>query len=804
MGINNRARKPAYYFGDNTFMSDEVYALGRVYIFRDGSISPVFHIPGRVANTVTGSNPLIPSFTNWDTDDIVGDTNIYDNTKHLRWQVYNTATKYVTPISGSSVSGLMGYYEVTNTYPEVNAPCDTHEDGYWGRDWQGNLIDTNTKIRHHKMPGSELVHSSSVEHYRIGINFTDVSNYPDEDIVGHYFVYGDRTSEKTIVDKGLLFPLKKYTPDSDKQLLLAGLFKNVPPGDAYGNHMTSVYGDIYKSYAFLSPQTLFNGTYSSGTHIRVDKYLTSPSGDYGSITGPVGFNSERFDKVTVMDLYLDNYTRYTTPSFFNYSITNSVYLDKSEESSTGSSTYLTSESLTVANTSSNNSWLILSLKDKLSPLVSSPATGWDQHIFQVSIKSDTEVFTNLFNINYIKMGNCPLTKYEDVTVSYKLYDGDTFASRLGIVDWVFARTGSGDTSAHVNYCHALVECDYMNPEFRHGAFDTEGKYSYFQWAYGFSTQAMANLGEYLADKYYEVVKGSDSHFYPETYLYNKSYSYIEPIDRYYPIPFNYEFCNECAEDFPYRIYNSQTDNIEEKEDKYRIIYPNNYKDLDGYTGEINDLFINFNKVYALTDSSIYHIPARAQQLVTDQNALYIGTGDFFSLPVEQLKVTDYQFGGSRFYKSRVITEYGTVYIDDFSGRPFLLTNQLNDISLNGMRNFWQEHGVLHLDEQYYQAVGSHYPNQSTSSPVGIGYITTYDPRFKRLIFHKKDYKLTSKYLSSFSYATTYPPAPNTITFNGSTFYVTDELSNVEEITLDDPRYFENKSFTISYSFITNS
>ena len=45
-------------------MSDEVYALGRVYIFSDGSISPVFHIPGRAANTVTGSNPLIPSFTN--------------------------------------------------------------------------------------------------------------------------------------------------------------------------------------------------------------------------------------------------------------------------------------------------------------------------------------------------------------------------------------------------------------------------------------------------------------------------------------------------------------------------------------------------------------------------------------------------------------------------------------------------------------------------------------------------------------------------------------------------------------------
>lgn len=268
----------------------------------------------------------------------------------------------------------MGYYEASTTYPEMNNPCDTHDDGYWGRDWQGNLITTSTKIRHHKMPGSELVHSSTVEHYRIGINFTISVNYPDSDIVGHYFTYSDRTYEKTIVDKGFLYPLKEYFPNTDKQLLLAGLFKNLNPGDAYGNHMTPAAADLYRSYAFASPQTLFNDTFSSGTYIRVDKYLTSSVANSGAILG-VGFNSERFDKVTDMDLYLDNYTTYITPSMFNYSIDNSVYLEKSEEASTGSSAYLTAESKTVMNTSSNNSWLILSLKDKLSMLVAAPATG---------------------------------------------------------------------------------------------------------------------------------------------------------------------------------------------------------------------------------------------------------------------------------------------------------------------------------------------------------------------------------------------------------------------------------------------
>jgi len=31
-------------------MADEVYALGIVYVFKDGSTSPVFHIPGRPAD----------------------------------------------------------------------------------------------------------------------------------------------------------------------------------------------------------------------------------------------------------------------------------------------------------------------------------------------------------------------------------------------------------------------------------------------------------------------------------------------------------------------------------------------------------------------------------------------------------------------------------------------------------------------------------------------------------------------------------------------------------------------------------
>ena len=190
---------------------------------------------------------------------------------------------------------------------------------------------------------------------------------------------------------------------------------------------------------------------------------------------------------------------------------------------------------------------------------------------------------------------------------------------------------------------------------------------------------------------------------------------------------------------------------------------------------------------------MYHLPISAQQLVTNESSVYLGTGEVFSIPPEQMKITGYQFGGARFFKSRVTTEYGSIYVDDYSGRPFLLDNQLNDLSLEGMRNFWQEHGKLFFDAQYYAATGEHYPNESTASPTGIGYLSTYDPRFKRFIIHKRDFKITPEFAGRFLVSPNYPPADNSLTFNGETFYYTDADSNVSEVSFNDSRFFENKS-----------
>lgn len=310
----------------------------------------------------------------------------------------------------------------------------------------------------------------------------------------------------------------------------------------------------------------------------------------------------------------------------------------------------------------------------------------------------------------------------------------------------------------------------------------------------------------MASKYYEETLET-MELYPQNFGYNDSYSYIQTLDTYLPLPFNYEYCKDCIEAFPYRIYYSEQDSSEDQSDKYRIFRPNNYKDLPGETGYITDLFINFEQLYVRTTNSIYHLPTRPQQLQSNEASIYVGTGEVLSLPAQQLKTSENAFGGGNFFKARTTTEYGTVYVDDVSGRPFLLTNQLNDLSLNGLRTFFQNNGKVEFLKQFYEEAGESFPFLSTSSPSGVGYISWYDPRYKRLFIHKRDFKLAPRYYLTYIPTLT-DETPATLAdfevrFNGFSFY-TDINSTPTQITFDDVDYFENKSFTLSYSFITQS
>ena len=179
-----------YYFYNRSYMRDEVYALGIVWVFQDGSESPAYHIPGRQANrTSTGANipapdpnspggnpnglgaehnrPAATVAGGWDTTQYAADTHNMQhltptaNNQYPRWKVYNTAIRdSVSYENGGDTlitEGELSFWESdTYRYPDVT-DCDGNPI-YAQYDNAGNLIQdfTGQFIRHHKLPDTTL------------------------------------------------------------------------------------------------------------------------------------------------------------------------------------------------------------------------------------------------------------------------------------------------------------------------------------------------------------------------------------------------------------------------------------------------------------------------------------------------------------------------------------------------------------------------------------------------------------------------------------------------------------------------
>ena len=169
----------SYYFDYRTFMRDEVYALAVVWVLKDGTRTPAFHIPGRRSNGystgvpiptgIDPNNPAAPGYIMGETNRLVpppgqrfdtmlipggvDDPNVqpFDITPNTlqRWEVYNTAIRTrQTFVNGElETEGDPGYFECsTAVYPST-------------RDCDGNFVYgslASRPVRHHRMPDTTL------------------------------------------------------------------------------------------------------------------------------------------------------------------------------------------------------------------------------------------------------------------------------------------------------------------------------------------------------------------------------------------------------------------------------------------------------------------------------------------------------------------------------------------------------------------------------------------------------------------------------------------------------------------------
>lgn len=239
----------------------------------------------------------------------------------------------------------------------------------------------------------------------------------------------------------------------------------------------------------------------------------------------------------------------------------------------------------------------------------------------------------------------------------------------------------------------------------------------------------------------------------ELYEINLDYLRRNKEKYFYHLGLEYDCCSECTELFPHRNAYSEQSFQEELTDNYRIFLPNNYMDMEGETGVITDAFRIQNNLYIHTEEALWHLPANIQERVTGDIVSFIGTGDFFSIPPRKI-VDDQQLSaGTRHKWATVKTAYGVYFVSEAEGRIYCFDgNKLIPISDQGLSHWFNEHGKLTALNEFKRINGRNYElDNNPSNPLGIGFISTYDTKKKRIIFTKKDFGLSSALLGSSDY-----------------------------------------------------
>lgn len=440
------------------------------------------------------------------------------------------------------------------------------------------------------------------------------------------------------------------------------------------------------------------------------------------------------------------------------------------------------------------------------------------HGMYVSLKIyDRLAYNSLPDIQYVDASKCmvPYTSgfatadVDSGSEDHSVFNGDCFIGGLG-----FRQTqrtcDCGDDSdiLYRNVAYYYVEST-INTALRHSGDLTIGSPS--------------DCSEESVQQYYPKNYNEENNtlidFYNKDYCHENFYAYNKDFSKssdsrvYIPLPVNFNWCETCLGDYPNMLVYSYQSFQEERVDNFRIFGPNNYKTMQATKGDINSVFVKDDRLYILTEQSLWVQQTRPQELQTDAGSITVGTGAFFALPPKEVKETETGHAGSQHKYANILTPYGAVIVDAASGSVYLLQDSIREISALGMHSFFEEKLPMVLPDQYLAVVGTEYPgNDNLAHPTGVGIMCTFDNRYDRLILTKRDYKikdnitfrgLTEEADSNTEDGLLYNltnrtfEQQQTITVDGTT---TTKITTVE---FGDPAFFENRSFTISFNFKAN-
>ena len=238
----------------------------------------------------------------------------------------------------------------------------------------------------------------------------------------------------------------------------------------------------------------------------------------------------------------------------------------------------------------------------------------------------------------------------------------------------------------------------------------------------------------------------------------------------------------CYVSRPKRLIYSLQAQHESRKDFWRVFLNFNYKDFKNKVSIIKPI----NKSGAIVFFP-YLSPQMFQGLDTLKTGLdtkiTIGDGGLFSQPFQNITNSDLsnEYGSCESLRGVMNTPMGIFYISQAQGKIFHYAGKgLDPISNKGMKWWFNKYLPSQLIRQYPEL---EFSKLSDNAVVGVGCQSVYDPNDDIAYFMKRDYRVKSEWVSQMQFI----PDKGGFVLNSSI-----------NITLGDPIYFDDASWTISY------
>jgi len=800
------AKNPHTYWLKTTAQGDEIVALGVRFLHKDGW-SPVFHIPGKpptnddlelltvIDDTATPSALLVweSEVKHLDPTDFDFWNDMYQGSQIRRWKVYNTAeyTESNTVAHPYSYEGTMGYYETNTTYPDI-VDCDGNS--IWGEDHTTTQITPLTKIRHHRLPDRRLVrhwtgYSDATGEYimPIGFKFLNVT-YPSNDVIGHQFCIVDRDEfSKTVVDSGWFAKTKDDTilnftydaADQDIYGIEAGVMSTTSFEAGDSGQLTGQYG------MYLSANVLFNRKIFSPEYLKFntvyDHKITGGLWDPNALL-PVGATVPRTGggNIGVTVYHIGKDTDPQVPFRSNFKIDNQVFVG--ENGFVSASAY----DVNVYNYDALSPINIVKTDKELENFNDTLGSGW--WIGYTYKKNNVKPYESLFTLNYKYLHFNYATSFESDDNVF--YGGDSIISSSSPSRMTAANPDAGVFLYGVQSHKTFYEEHQLNAELRHAGSDPQNKYYKQDGNYFWLLSKIAEFqDDGTWDPYYKADISS------EFYKYNADYDkqYQQQFKGVLPLNFNY--CSECLNEYRNRIIFSPKSFDEESFDMFRINKVNDYIDIPAHRGPITGLKYKNNILLVHCKEGSFMLQPNPQAISTNFSDIYLSTGDFLSIPPSEIMQTDVGYAGCDNKQHQCDTPHGWCWVDELRGQIFKFDGKITDISRNGMSQWFTQNLSSAFKKAFYEVYQEDYGIGSTLSITnGVGIILYYDPRFNRLMVSKKDFLPINFQSRSVNI--------DEIAYDFENEYFIATNANGQQVIVDirDADFFENRSWTLSYSF----